>query len=174
MRSALSQKWFKFPCRRSHGSPLPSPSHQSQSLAAEGAAPLGTHTHTHTHTHTGLVRTLAKEPGSAAVESQRPIALQEARLKWLKGILLLQLQDALFQIVPQGQKAYLKGRTMYEHIASVQQRWDRGIGDGWACWVAVDYSKAYDSVSHPMLSALRGWGARQHSSDSWEAPPPPA
>ena len=55
-----------------------------------------------------LVRTLAKEPGSAALDSQHPIALQQARLKWLTDILLLQLQDALFQIVPQGQKAYLK------------------------------------------------------------------
>ena len=36
-----------------------------------------------------LVRSLAKEPGSAAVEAQRPIAPQQARLKWLTSILLL-------------------------------------------------------------------------------------
>ena len=29
-----------------------------------------------------------------------------------------------------------------------------GSSDGWACWVAVDDSKAYDSASHPMLRAL--------------------
>ena len=78
---------------------------------------------------TAVVRTLAEEPWSAVVQSQRPIALQQARLKWLTGILLLHLQDALFQIVPHAQKAYLKGCTMYDHIASVQQRWDSGPGD---------------------------------------------
>ena len=51
-----------------------------------------------------LVRTLAKEPGSAAVESQRPIAFQKARLQWLTGMLLLQVEDALFQIVPQAKR----------------------------------------------------------------------
>ena len=103
---------------------------------------------------TALVGTLAKELGSAAVQSQRPIALQQARLKWLTGILLLELWDALFQIVPHAQKAYLKGRTMYDHIASVQQRWDSGRGDSWAWWIAVDYSKAYDSVSHSIMTNL--------------------
>ena len=43
---------------------------------------------------------------------------------------------------------------MCDHIASVQQRWDSGPGDSRACWIAVDYSKAYDSVSHPMMTAL--------------------
>ena len=75
-------------------------------------------------------------------------------MKWLTGILLLRLQDALFQIVPQGEKAYLKGHTMYDHLGSIQQRWDSSPGDSCACWVAVDYPKAYDSVSHPMLHAL--------------------
>ena len=45
---------------------------------------------------TALVRSLPKDPGSAAVDRQRPIALQQARLKWLTGVLLVQLQDALF------------------------------------------------------------------------------
>ena len=38
-------------------------------------------------------------------------------------------QDALFQIVPHAREAYLKGRTMYDHIASVQLCWDSGLGD---------------------------------------------
>ena len=29
-----------------------------------------------------------------------------------------------------------------------------GPGEAWVCWVAVDYSKAYDCVSHPMMAAL--------------------
>ena len=48
---------------------------------------------------TALVRSLPKDPRSAAVDRQRPIALQQARLKWLTGVPLLQLQDALFQLV---------------------------------------------------------------------------
>ena len=66
---------------------------------------------------TALVRSLPKDPGSAAVDRQ----LQQARLKWLTGVLLLQLQDALFQLVPSQLKAYLRGRTMFDHLASVQQ-----------------------------------------------------
>ena len=52
------------------------------------------------------------------MDRQRPIALQQARLKWLTGVLLLQLQDALFLLVPSQQKAYLRGRTMFDHLAS--------------------------------------------------------
>ena len=59
-----------------------------------------------------------------------------------------------FKLSPQGQKAYLKGPTLYNHVGSVQQRWDLGPGESVACWVAVDYSKAYGSVTHPMLRAL--------------------
>ena len=69
---------------------------------------------------TALARSLPKDPGSAAVDRQRPIALQQAKLKWLTGVLLLQLQDALFQLVPSQQKAYLRGRSMFDHLASVQ------------------------------------------------------
>ena len=104
---------------------------------------------------TALVRSLPKDPGSAAVDRQRPIALQQARLKWLTGVLLLQLQDALFQLVPSQQQAYLRGRTMLDHLASVQQTWHTGPGDDEvAPSLVVDYSKAYDSVSHPMMAAL--------------------
>ena len=103
---------------------------------------------------TALVRSLPKDPGSAAVDRQRPIALQQARLKWLTGVLLLQLQGALFQLVPSQQKAYLRGRTMFDRLASVQQTSHTGPGDEVAAWLVVDYSKAYDSVSHPMMAAL--------------------
>ena len=103
---------------------------------------------------TALVRSLPKDPGSAAVDRQRPIALQQARLKWLTGVLLLQLQDALFRLVPSQQKAYSRGRTMIDHLASVQQTWHTGPGDEVAAWLVVDYGKAYDSVSHPMMAAL--------------------
>ena len=45
---------------------------------------------------TALVRSLPKDPALAAVDHQRPIALHQARLKGLTGVLLLQLQVALF------------------------------------------------------------------------------
>ena len=84
---------------------------------------------------TASVWSLPKDPGSATVDRQGPIALQQARLKWLTGMLLLQLQDALFQLVPSEQKAYLWGRTAFDHLASVQQTWQTGPGkgDGVAC-----------------------------------------
>ena len=103
---------------------------------------------------TPLVRSLPKDPESAAVDRQRPVAMQHVRLKWLTGVLFLQLHEALFQLVLPQQKAYLRGRTMLDHLASVQQSWHTGLGDEVAAWLVVDYSKAYDSVSHPMMAAL--------------------
>ena len=87
-----------------------------------------------------LVLSLPKDPGSAAGDRQRPIFLQQARLKWLTGVLFLQLQDALFQLVPSEQKAYLRGRTMFDHLASVHPTWHTGPGDEVAAWLALDYS----------------------------------
>ena len=69
-------------------------------------------------------------------------------------MLLLQLHDARFQLVPSWQKAYLRGRTMVDHLASVQQTRHTGPGDEVVAWLVVEYSKAYDSVSHPMMGAL--------------------
>ena len=43
---------------------------------------------------------------------------------------------------------------MFDHLASVQQTWHAGPGDDVAAWLVVDYSKAYDSVSHPMMATL--------------------
>ena len=99
---------------------------------------------------TALVRSLLKDPRSAAVDRQRPIALQQARLKWLTAVLLLQLQDALFQPVPSQQK----GRTMFDHLASLHQTSHTGPGDEVAGWLVVENYKAYDSVTHPMMAAL--------------------
>ena len=101
-----------------------------------------------------LLRSLPKDPGSAAVDRQQPVALQRARLKGLTGVLLLQLQDALFELVPSRQKAYLRGHTMFDHLALVQQTWHTGPRDEIGAWLVVDYNKVYHSVSHPVIAAL--------------------
>ena len=93
---------------------------------------------------TALVRLLPKEPTLAAVDRQRPIALQQARLKCLTGILLLQFQDALFQPPPPPAKS----------VPPWSQMWHGGSGADVAARLVIDYSKAYDSVSHSMMEAL--------------------
>ena len=103
---------------------------------------------------TTLVRSLPKDPGSAAVDRQQPIALQPAWLKWFTGVLLLQSHDALFQLVRPRQKAHLRGRTMFEHLACVRQTWHAGAGNDVVAWLVGDYGKVYDLVSHPMMAAL--------------------
>ena len=60
----------------------------------------------------------------------------------------------MFQLVPSLQKALLRDCTMFDHLASVQQTWHTRPGDEVAAWLVVDYSEAYDSVSHPMMAAL--------------------
>ena len=88
-----------------------------------------------TQSHKGLLKDFSHTDHFALMTFEerrgkpRPIALQQARLKWLVGFLLLHLQDALFQLVPSLQKAYLRGRTMFDHFAFVQQTWHAGPGD---------------------------------------------
>lgn len=101
------------------------------------------------------IRVIPKKQGAVKPEEQRPIALQQCKLKWLMTIILVQVEDALAQIVPAEQKAYIRGRCMEDHLVSVMATWHTktppGIGEA---WVAIDYSKAYDSVNHALVEAL--------------------
>ena len=101
------------------------------------------------------VRPIPKRPGALRPEDQRPIALQQCKTKWLMTVFLVQIEDVMAQLVPPQQKAYLKGRCMEDHLFSVMADWEtppvRGMGE---VWVAVDYTKAYDSINHALVEAL--------------------
>ena len=101
------------------------------------------------------VRPIPKKPGAVKPEDQRPIALQQCKVKWVMMTILVQIEDAMAQLVPPQQKAYLRGRRMEDHLLSVMATWETppNIGMGEA-WLAIDYSKAFDSVNHGLVEAL--------------------
>ena len=49
-------------------------------------------------------------------KDQRPIALQNAAMKWLSTVMLIRLQDIFAQIIPPSQKGFMPGRQMLDHI----------------------------------------------------------
>ena len=55
------------------------------------------------------------------------------------------VQDALNQVTPPQQKGFLKGRFMIDHLVSARDLW---VSNKEGIYVALDYSKAYDTVSH--------------------------
>ena len=102
-----------------------------------------------------LVRPIPKTAGAIGVQDQRPIALQQVKTKWLMTVILVQVEDALALLVPQEQKAYVRGRRMEDHLVSVASTWGAELEEGWAdAWIAIDYSKAYDSLNHSLVEAV--------------------
>lgn len=93
----------------------------------------------------GLVRVVPKVPGSLLVSDMRPICLQNMSIKWMTAIVLRQLEDFLAAVIPRSQKGCVKGRQMTDHITQATNTWhERHPG----AWLSLDFSKAFDSVSH--------------------------
>jgi hypothetical protein len=102
-----------------------------------------------------LVRPIPKKQGAVRVDEQRPIALQQCKLKWMMTTILVQVEDAFAQLIPPQQRAYVKGRSMEDHLVAVACAWGEKLPHGMAdAWVGIDYSKAYDSVNHALVEAL--------------------
>ena len=54
----------------------------------------------------------------------RPIALQNAVMKWMSSVILLQLHDVFAQIIPPSEKGFMKGRQMLEHNLQATMEWE--------------------------------------------------
>ena len=74
---------------------------------------------------TSLLKCLPKFAGAERPEDLRPLALQNACLKWISTVILLQTIDALQQLIPQEQKGFLPGRHMVDHIVYARSEWER-------------------------------------------------
>ena len=107
---------------------------------------------------TSLMKCLPKFAGAEWPKDLRPLALQNACLKWITTIIMLQLADALQQFIPQEQKGFLAGRNMVDHIIFARSEWERLPEQ---IIVAIDFQKAYGSVSFaPMRTTLQFLGLR--------------
>ena len=108
---------------------------------------------------TSLLKCLPKFAGAEKPEDLRPLALQSACLKWVSTVIMLQTIDALQQLIPPEQKGFLPGRHMVDHIVYARSEWERLPEQ---IMVAVDFRKAYDSVTFTMMEAsLRFLGLRE-------------
>ena len=79
------------------------------------------------------------------------IALQKnVVMKWMSTTSLLQLHDVFAQIIPPSQKGFMRGRHKLDHVIGARMEW---ISQRELMMVAVDFQKAYDSVSFDFLTA---------------------
>ena len=81
----------------------------------------------------------------------RPLVLQNTCVKWITSIISLQLGDIVAQITPPQQKGFIRGRYMYDHLYDAFGGWS-DLKEG--CFLFVDFSKAYDSVTHQFASSF--------------------
>ena len=109
------------------------------------------------HAAAALAWCLPKFAGAEKPEDLRPLALQNACLKWVSTVIMLQTIDALKQLIPPEQKGFLPGRHMVDHIVYARSDWER-LPER----IMVDFRKAYHSVTFTMMEAsLRFLGLRE-------------
>ena len=84
----------------------------------------------------------------ARTKDLRPLALQNACLKWMSTVVLLQTVDALQQSIPPEQKGFLPGHQMVDHIVYARSEWARLPEQ---VMVAVYFQKGYDSVTFTLM-----------------------
>ena len=98
-----------------------------------------------------IMNCIPKRPGIPEVSALRPICLQNSVFKWFTGNLLLLLEDLISFVTPRQQKAFLKGRSILDHIWGSRGAWDHyTVG----AFLTADFAKAYDSVQHTYMSAV--------------------
>ena len=96
------------------------------------------------------MKSMPKTAAAEAAKDMQPLVLQNVRLKWVTTVILLQLEPALQQIVPKEQKGFWAGCSMIDHILETRMIWEH-TSEG--TFAAIDFSKAYDLVSHNFFIA---------------------
>ena len=98
-----------------------------------------------------IMNCIPKRPGVPEVSALRPICLQNSVFKWFTSTLLLLLEDLISFVTPKEQKAFLRGRSILDHIWGSRGAWDHyTVG----AFLTVDFAKAYDSVQHAYMRAV--------------------
>ena len=106
-----------------------------------------------------LMRCIPKHSGEVGLGDLRPICLQNSCIKWVTQVILLQLEDAFQQLAAPEQKGFMRKCRKIDHVWGVRSLWDTH-GDGG--YLTIDFSKAYNSVSHDHMSSyLRFLGLRE-------------
>ena len=97
-----------------------------------------------------LMRCIPRHSGEVGLGDLRPICLQNSCVKWVTQVVLLQLEDALPQLIALAHKGFMRRRQLIDHVLGVRELWETH-GDGG--YLIIDFSKANDSVVHDHLSS---------------------
>ena len=92
-----------------------------------------------------LLNPIPKTAGLPSAQDLRPLVLQHFNNKWVASIVSLQLQDFVSAVTPIQQRGFIKGRYIFDNLWQAFGTWS-ATPQGIFC--PVDFSKAFDSVSH--------------------------
>ena len=98
-----------------------------------------------------IMSPIPKEQGFISINALRPLCLQNVIFKWASATILLMMDDIVAFATPLQQKAFINGRFIFDHICNV--RGALGVVDQ-RILISMDFSKAYESVSHNYLVAF--------------------
>ena len=106
------------------------------------------------------MRTIPKEVGNLAIDTQRSITLSNAKGKWVTGTIELCIKDFLRIMVPREQKGCMPGTNTdgdLHKVMEIHSKNEQGAR------VSIDLLKAYDKVGHPIIEGvLRYVGLGEH------------
>ena len=98
-----------------------------------------------------IMNCISKRPGVPEVSALRPICWQNSMFRWFTGTLLLLLEDFISFVTPKEQKAFIRGRSILDHISGSRGAWDHyTVG----AFLTVDFAKAYDGVQRAYMCAI--------------------
>ena len=84
-----------------------------------------------------ILKCIPKSISAETPDKQRPLALQNTKVKWVSAVMLLQIRDVL--------------QAMVEHAIEAVDFWGRNRR---CVVVAIDFQKAFDSVQHSFVQAM--------------------
>ena len=99
----------------------------------------------------GLLAPIPKDHGSGSINALRALCLQNVLFKWVTATVYLMMEDLVAFVTPLEQKAFIKGRFIFDHIWNVRGAWE-AMRQGLV--ISIDFAKAYDSIHHNYMAVF--------------------
>ena len=99
----------------------------------------------------GLLAAIPKDQGSVSINALRPLCLQNVLFKWVTATVYLMLEDSVAFVTPPEQKAFIKGRFIFDHMWNVRGSWE---AMRYGLVISIGFAKAYDSIHHNYMAAF--------------------
>lgn len=108
----------------------------------------------------GVITLIEKEgKNNSHIKNYRPITLLNVDYKILSKVLSTRIKGVLEEIIHYDQVGYIKGRNIGEAVRLIDDMFFRSLHKNLGILVAIDFEKAFDSISHRLLfNALKSFG----------------